>query len=130
MGTPEGRIPSPFCLSPVILNFLYKHPLPKIHITPGALKFLSSHIPQRKGISLFYNILHDKNSLQMLPPLKKLENYLNKSYPLKQWQIALQSTYKFSKCSNHWQIMLKITHRWHYTPYKLVKVCPNKFPNC
>lgn len=71
-----------------------------------------------------------KFSLKKLPPLQKWENDLNKSYPLKEWQIALQSTYKFSKCSNYWEIVIKITHRWHYIPYKLAKFCPNKSPNC
>lgn len=33
-------------------------------------------------------------------------------------------------CVNHWEMMLEITNRWHYTPYRLAKFSPTKFPLC
>lgn len=58
------------------------------------------------------------------------EKTLNQTYTIKQWQSAIRSIYKFSHCTNHWEMTIKITNRWHFTPYRLAKMIPSISPLC
>lgn len=51
-------------------------------------------------------------------------HYLLTAYSSSQWQAAFRSIHQATHCNSHVELMLKITNRWYYTPFKLAKKVP------
>lgn len=73
--------------------------LPLYTVNPKAWEHLTNTCHKTKGISLFYNILHHKLHFTKSAPHTHWENDLGQAYTNQQWQRALQSIYKATKCS-------------------------------
>lgn len=93
--------------------------LPLYTVHPKAWKYLATTSPERKGISLLYNILHQKFLFTKTSPHIHWENDLGHTYTENQWQQAIQSIYKATKCSALWELTQKLSLRWYLTPSKL-----------
>lgn len=84
------------------------------------LNWMSSN-PKRKGISFFYNTLHDKLIFKTSNPLFKWTNELNTTITEHQWKKEIVNNVSTSKCTTYWEMAQKIHLRWYYTPYMLAK---------
>lgn len=60
----------------------------------------------------------------------KWEQDLNTSFSATQWQTAIRSTYKASRCVTHWEQSQKILTRWYLTPYRLSTFYKQSDPLC
>lgn len=93
--------------------------LPLYTIHPKVWTYLTTTPPKRKGISLLYNILHQKLIFTKTSPYIHWENDVGHIYTENQWQTAIQSIYKATKCSVLWELTQKLSLRWYLTPSRL-----------
>lgn len=111
-------------------HFLQRSLPPKIFLPWQVVQFYTSSNSNIKGISLFYNIINNKNIFLKSTPLNAWELDLGKTYPLEKWQKALCSTYIATKIINVWEITQKFLLRWYLTPYRISKFAPQTSPIC
>lgn len=104
-----------------ILHFLSSHPIPEIHIPSKAWQFYSPQKLNTKGISFFYNIIQDKRTFRESNAMNKWESQIT-TFTDDQWKTAFREIHKASHCVGHWKMMLRISNRCQYTPYRLKKV--------
>lgn len=90
-----------------------------IKINP--IVFLSSSNPQKKGIALFYNLFRQKQAFAKSSSHRQWEADLQQSFTPLQLHKACKLTQKASNCSTLWELSVKITLRWYYTPVMLTK---------
>lgn len=98
-------------------------------LTP-AWAFLTSSIPLKKGITLFYNIFQQKTTFIKSTPHLQWETDLQQTFSPLQWQRACKVTQRATRCSTLWEITVKITLRWYITPAKISKFNPNSNDRC
>lgn len=108
-----------------ISHFLKSHPIPRIKIPTKAWWFYSTPTLTTRGISLFYNLIHDKQIFGKTAAVRKWEIDLGTTFSDYQWQYAFREIHKASHCVNYWERMLKITNSWRYTPYRLATFFPD-----
>lgn len=99
-------------------------------IQTQAWVFLSSGNPQRKGITMFYNLFQQKQAFVKSSSHRQWEVDLQQSFTSTQWQTACKLTQKATKCSSLWEMSLKITVRWYYTPAVLTTFNPQLSNSC
>lgn len=127
----EFHLPASTLLSiSKILLLLAKHPIIELPVNETTWNFLSKSNPKNKGISLLYSNIYLESTSQKSVHMIKWEETLNQNYTIKQWQTAIKSIYKYSKCTNHWEMTIKIVNRWHFTPYRLAKISSSISPLC
>lgn len=102
----------------------------RIHIQDIVWQFYTKTPIAPKRKSLFYNLFQNKVTFTKPPPFKKWELDLEESFTQTQWQSALRTIYKASRCVNHWELSLKIAQRWYLTPYRMSKFSPSNSPLC
>lgn len=62
--------------------------------------------------------------------MQNWERELGNLYTQKDWQMAIQSHFRYSHCVNHWELLLKILYRTYLTPVRLAQIYPDSSPNC
>lgn len=102
--------------------------LPNYTIHPKTWEYLTNTDTKTKGISYFYNTLHQKQTFSKTTEHHKWEKDLACIYTESQWQQALKTVYKATKCAALWELMQKISLRWYLTPARLSSFNP-KNPN-
>lgn len=75
---------------------------------------------KNKGISLFYNFLHQKSTFTKTLSMKTWERDLMAPYTPDQLKFAITSIYQATKSANLWELNQKILLRWFLTPTRLV----------
>lgn len=95
-----------------VLNTAYKIP-------SSAWVYYTTDKPQTKGISLFYNLLQQKNTFIKTAPLLKWEDDLKRTYTEAQWTAACNATFKTTNCSSLWELSIKLMLRWYLTPDRI-----------
>lgn len=75
-----------------------------------------------KGISMFYNCLHDKISFSKYKPLLKWFKDLKQLISVQQWLKAITANLTISKYSTNWEMAQSLNFRWYYTPYIWLRV--------
>lgn len=103
-------------------------PLPLYNIHPKTWDYLTNPNTNLRGISYFYNSLHQKHTFTKLKPHKKWEIDLNHEFTDNQWHQAFKSTYKATKCAALWELAQKISLRWYMTPARITSINP-QVPN-
>lgn len=100
-----------------IKSTLLPNTISEIEISQEAWKFWSSLNPKRRGISFFYNCLHDKLDFKVSNPLRKWAAELGVTIMETQWQKAIVHNLSTSKCSTYWEMAQKLHLRWYYTHF-------------
>lgn len=113
-----------------ISHFLKSLPRPQLKISPKIWQFYATDRQDTKGISQFYNLLHDKQTFKKTIAMSKWEHDLGTSLSNEQWQCAFKEIHKASHCVKHWELTIKITNRWYYTPYRLASFLLESSPQC
>lgn len=113
-----------------IVHFLSVYPIPTIKIPSIAGQYLTLKKSNHKGISLFYNLLQDKQTFRKNAALQNWELDMGTTFTDDQWQLAFQTIQKSSHCVGHWEMMINVTKRWQYTPCRLARYFPNASPLC
>lgn len=113
-----------------LLHFLTKHPIPALATHPKVWSFYISISKKVKGTSLFYNILQDKDNLCKSSTVTKWETDFRSTFTPSQWRAAFNSISKVTHCVSHWEMALKITNRWYYTPFRLARFSSSCSPQC
>lgn len=103
---------------------------PPHSIHASAWSFLTSSTPLRKGITLFYNIFQQKQTFVKSPSHIQWETDLQQSFTPMQWYEACKTTQKASSCSTLWELLVKITLQWYYTPATLSRFNPQLSDSC
>lgn len=113
-----------------LLNFIAKYPPPTITWPPKIWDLLTQSKHKLQGISLFYNTLQDKQHFHKSGPMLKWESNLHASFSPAQWPAAFNSIARASHCTNYSEVMIKITNRWYYMPFRLAKIFLTASPMC
>lgn len=100
-----------------IAHLLHKTPQITIDIPWRVFLYLTNPRTNIKGISLFYNLLNNKNIVTKANNIKAWEQDLGATYTEEQWQTALPNTFNATKSANLWEIFHKLLLRWYLTPY-------------
>lgn len=87
-------------------------------------------IAHRKGISLFYNLLHHKTKFINSVAIQRWEKDLGQHFTLTKWEKVCRSTYKITCCSTLWELAYKLTYRWYLTPDRMTKYDPTLEDTC
>lgn len=74
-----------------------------------------------KGISFFYNCMHDKLTFRLSNPLLKWATKLNVNITEHQCQKSIVNNLSASKCITYWEMVQKIHLRWYYMPYMVAE---------
>lgn len=101
-----------------------------IYLSKETWRFYTTNPTPLKGISLFYNLFQQKLNFTKSHPYRRWESNLGMTITGSQWQYALWSLYKDSRCINHWELSQKIALRWYLTPYRISKFGQNNSPMC
>lgn len=91
------------------------------HIHTLAWTSLTSPVHQKKGISLFYNLLQQNQTFTKSSSHLIWEQDLQHSFTLDQWHVSCKANQSASKCTSLWELSVKITLRWYLTPVVLSK---------
>lgn len=83
--------------------------------------YFRSPVTHRKGISLFYNLLHHKTTFTASTPILRWERDLGQSFTIDKWEKACKSIYKATCCSTLWELAYKLTYCWYMTPDRISK---------
>lgn len=104
-----------------ITTFLKSHQMQPIKIPHKAWAYWNDKSIPRKGISLFYTLIQQKESYIKLPAHQKWESELSMSFSEKQWLEAIKSNNSFTRSTAYWETTQKLLLRWYYTPYLTAK---------
>lgn len=58
------------------------------------------------------------------------EKDLNTSFTMSEWNKAIRSSHKYSRCANHWDLALKLLHRSYLTPIRLAHIFKGSSNHC
>ena len=107
-----------------ISHFLKKSPQTSTALPWRAMLYFTNPTTNIKGISLFYNLLNNKNIFIKTSNMDTWERDIGATFSDDQWQSALRSTFSATKSVNLWELSHKILVRWYLTPYRLSKFDP------
>ena len=62
--------------------------------------------------------------------MQKWEVDLCITFSESQWRQAFTEVHRSSHCVKHWELMIKMANRWHYTPFRLATYFPGQSPTC
>lgn len=64
--------------------------------------------------------------------MSKWEKDCSKSFTEEERKKAIHTTYRVQSthCATHWELLLKVLHKWYLTPYKLTKTYPTTDHRC
>lgn len=113
-----------------IYSFLSSSSPPLITIHSKIWQYYANTLKSVKGTSLIYRLLQDKMTFHKTNSMIKWETDLKASFTSNPWMRAIRYTYSTTHCVNHWELALKITHRWYLTHYRLVSIYKTSSPLC
>lgn len=58
------------------------------------------------------------------------ERDLGSVYSQEEWKSAIRNCYRYSHCSNHWDLMMKILHRSYLTSVRMSMIFPSEPNEC
>lgn len=91
---------------------------------------LSDHLPNKRLISIIYEILSTLSPLPAFAYQKAWDKDFQKTLNFGFWRSIWDSTLYTLRCANIQMAAYKLLYRWHLTPYPLHKIYPGSSNAC
>lgn len=116
--------------APQVRHLLKKRDIKSIAVNREVWRELQDRPYKKGGISHFYAHLQAKEESTKTAHMLAWEKDLGTPFCLKEWKHARGTTFKASRCVDHWDNFLKIANRSYLVPYRLSKIFPTGNSQC
>lgn len=116
--------------SKIQIHFQANLPNTAYNLHCGVWRYLLSNYDRTKGLSWFYNLLQNYSIFTKTSNMLNWERDLGSIHTPEEWKDAIRTCYRYSHCTNHWDLMMKILHRSYLTPLRMSLIFPSESRSC